>query len=54
MDVAGGEVLACQIVNSQPAVAQFSAKRTTTSQKGWWAPKTPHHGCAQWWPTTIP
>lgn len=26
MDVAGGEVLACQIVNGQPAVARFSAK----------------------------
>ena len=26
MDVTGGEVLACQIVNGQPAVARFSAK----------------------------
>lgn len=26
MDLAGGEVLACQIVNGQPAVARFSAK----------------------------
>ena len=47
MDVAGGEVLACQIVNSQPAVARFSAKNYARP-KSWSLPKrSVHHGCAQ-------
>ena len=33
MDVAGGEVLACQIVNGQPAVARFSAKNYTKAKE---------------------
>ncbi|MCS6317017.1 MAG: hypothetical protein H8K05_04405 [Nitrospira sp.] len=33
MDLAGGEVLACQIVNGQPAVARFSAKNYTKAKE---------------------
>jgi hypothetical protein len=33
MDVAGGEVLACQIVNGQPAVARFSARNYTKAKE---------------------
>ena len=33
MDVAAGEVLACQIVNGQPAVARFSAKNYTKAKE---------------------
>ena len=33
MDVAGGEVLACQIVNGQPAVARFSAKNYSKAKE---------------------
>ncbi|MCC2642159.1 MAG: hypothetical protein K0S45_2572 [Nitrospira sp.] len=33
LEVAGGEVLACQIVNGQPAVARFSAKNYTKARE---------------------
>ena len=33
MDVGAGEVLACQIVNGQPAVARFSAKNYTKAKE---------------------
>ncbi|MBS0170652.1 MAG: hypothetical protein JSR62_09895 [Nitrospira sp.] len=33
MEVAGGEVLACQIVNGQPAVARFSAKNYSKAKE---------------------
>ena len=46
MDVAGGEVLACQIVNSQRR-SRGSARRTTAKPRSWWAPRDSHHGCAR-------
>lgn len=43
MDLAGGEVLACQIVNGQPAVARFSAK-IMPRRRSWQRAR----GCTSW------
>ncbi len=43
----GGEVLACQIVNGQPAVARFSAKNYVKAKELVAEQRAPSHGCAE-------